>query len=222
MFSATMASHYTELYSKDKIFGKFLPDDFDIKEFGNSQTADDTFKKTVANLEQKFALIPANVKEAYLIHTLNTTKLKKSQQMIVFTSTCRSCHFLGMLCIELGFNVATIHSQLSQRKRIANLAKFKSQHCQIMIATDVASRGLDIPKLAFVLNYDVPAAPKDYVHRVGRTARAGRGGSSLTFVSQYDVKLILACEEYTNQKLTKTELDEKEALKDLSHLTKVM
>ena len=81
---------------------------------------------TVNNLDQKFALIPANVKEAYLVHVLNTTKLKKNQQLIVFTSTCRNCHFLAMLLTEIGFEVALIHSQLSQRKRIANLAKFKS------------------------------------------------------------------------------------------------
>jgi ATP-dependent RNA helicase DDX49/DBP8 len=81
---------------------------------------------TVSNLEQKFCLIPANVKEAYLVYVLNSTKLKKNQQLIVFTSTCRNCHFLAMLLTELGFEVALIHSQLSQKKRIANLAKFKS------------------------------------------------------------------------------------------------
>jgi len=145
---------------------------------------------TVANLEQKFALVPANIKEASLVHVLNQTKLKTNQQMIVFTSTCRNCHFLAMLLSELDFEVAFIHSQLTQRKRIANLAKFKSQHVKILVATDVASRGLDIPKVQKVINYDVPKAPKDYVHRVGRTARAGKAGTALTFVTQYDVKLV--------------------------------
>ena len=73
-----------------------------------------------------------------------------------------------------------------------------------------------------MINFDVPKSPKDYVHRVGRTARAGKQGMSLTFVTQYDVKLIQSCEEYTGQRLTKTELPEKEVLKDVVHLTKVM
>ena len=102
------------------------------------------------------------------------------------------------------------------------MAKFKSQHVKILIATDIASRGLDIPKVAFILNFDVPRSPKDYVHRVGRTARAGRGGQALTFVTQFDVKLVLAAEEYIKTKLEPTEIDEKEATADINHLSKVM
>jgi ATP-dependent RNA helicase DDX49/DBP8 len=90
------------------------------------------------------------------------------------------------------------------------------------VATDVASRGLDIPQVQLVLNFDVPKNPKDYVHRVGRTARAGRGGSSITLVTQYDIKLIQASEQYVGVKLEKVEYKEKDVLDDITHLLKVM
>ena len=122
----------------------------------------------------------------------------------------------------MDFECAIIHSQLEQRVRTNNIMKFKSNHCKYLVATDVASRGLDIPSVEFVLNYDVPKNPKDYVHRVGRTARAGRGGSSMTIVSQYDVKLLLSIEDFINIKLEKKTLDENEVLDDNTTLVKIM
>lgn len=91
-----------------------------------------------------------------------------------------------------------------------------------MIATDVASRGLDIPSVQMILNFDVPINPKDYVHRVGRTARAGRGGQALSIVSQYDVQLILSIEEFINIKLDKINIEEDQVLEDHSTLMKIM
>ena len=76
-----------------------------------------------------------------------------------------------------------IHSLLSQRKRLENIAKFKSRQVRILVATDVASRGLDISNVHLVLNFDLPKNPRDYVHRVGRTARAARGGTAVTLVT---------------------------------------
>ena len=122
----------------------------------------------------------------------------------------------------MDFECALIHSQLEQRVRTNNLLKFKSNFCKYLVATDVASRGLDIPSVEFVLNFDVPKNPKDYVHRVGRTARAGRGGSSMTIVSQYDVKLLLSIEEFINHKLEKKVIDENEVLDDNTTLIKIM
>jgi superfamily II DNA/RNA helicase len=83
---------------------------------------------------------------------------------------------------------------MPQVSRLASLAKFKSSLVRLLVATDVASRGLDIPDVDLVLNYDVPPLPSDYLHRVGRTARAGRAGRALTFVTQYDVELVHAIE----------------------------
>jgi superfamily II DNA/RNA helicase len=71
---------------------------------------------------------------------------------------------------------------------LISLTKFRGSVANILVATDVASRGLDIPTVDLVLNYEIPANPKDYVHRVGRTARAGRGGVAISFVTQFDIE----------------------------------
>ena len=92
------------------------------------------------------------------------------------------------------------------------LNKFKAGERSILVATDVASRGLDIPSVDFVLNYDVPANSKDYVHRVGRTARAGRSGRSLTIVTQYDVELSQRIESLIGKKLDAFPAEEASAL----------
>lgn len=105
---------------------------------------------------------------------------------------------------------------------MANIAKFKSSQSRILVATDVASRGLDIPSVHLVLNFDVPKNPRDYVHRVGRTARAGRGGSAITLVTQFDIQLITSAEDFIKTKLEKIEYQEKQVLDDISHLIKVM
>ena len=77
----------------------------------------------------------------------------------------------------LGFNAVPLHGQLSQSQRLGSLNKFKSNQANILVATDVAARGLDIPSVDVVINYDIPTDSKAYIHRVGRTARAGRSGS---------------------------------------------
>lgn len=105
-----------------------------------------------------------------------------------------------------------LHSLMSQAQRLSALSKFKSGHVKILVATDVASRGLDIPAVELVINSNVPASPKDYIHRVGRTARAGKGGMSVTLVTQYDVERVKAIEAVINTKLTELKTSEKEVL----------
>lgn len=107
---------------------------------------------------------------------------------------CRSCQILCMTLSQLGFDSLAIHSMISQRERIAALTKFRSNTVQILIATDVASRGLDIPSVQLVVNHNVPSTPKEYVHRVGRTARAGRGGCAVTLITPHDINRLHAIE----------------------------
>ena len=95
----------------------------------------------------------------------------------------------------LEHRVTALHSGLKQSERVNNLARFRAQAARILVATDVAARGLDIPEVALVVNYDVPRDPDDYIHRVGRTARAGRVGHSVSLIGQRDVDLIHAIEE---------------------------
>ncbi len=106
-----------------------------------------------------------------------------------------------MTLSELGFDSLSMHSMISQKERVAALTKFRSSQVNILVATDVASRGLDIPTVQLVVNHNVPSAAKEYVHRVGRTARAGRGGLAVTLVTQHDVKRVHAIEALIGLKL---------------------
>lgn len=110
---------------------------------------------------------------------------------------------------EVGFENVALHAMMKQQQRLAALAKFKSNTIKILLATDVASRGLDIPTVQLVINHNIPKVPKEYIHRVGRTARAGRNGKAISLVTPYDIKLLQAIEEHINTKLTEFKLDGK-------------
>ncbi|KAK6022964.1 helicase protein [Ostertagia ostertagi] len=141
--------------------------------------------KTVDKLRQHYLFIPFKYKEAYLVYLLNELA---GNTAIVFCATCNGAMQIAMLLRQLGMEAVPLHGQMGQEKRLASLNKFKSKVKDILVCTDVASRGLDIPHVDLVINYDVPSQSKDYIHRVGRTARAGRAGLALTLVSQYDVE----------------------------------
>jgi ATP-dependent RNA helicase DDX49/DBP8 len=108
---------------------------------------------------------------------------------------------------------------MPQRDRIDSLGRYRAEAAKILIATDVASRGLDIPQVEMVINYDLPRDPDDYIHRVGRTARAGRQGESISLVGEHDVELVHAIEERVRSKMQAYE-GCKEA-RVLENLTKV-
>lgn len=147
--------------------------------------------------------------------------LKSSSSIIIFVASCRRAQEITETLLQLGFDCVALHSMMSQPRRLASLGKFKSHVCRLMVATDVASRGLDIPSLDLVVNYDLPKEASDYIHRIGRTARAGRSGRSLSLVTQYDVPLVHAIEELTAVKMAlSVEVKEEEVVKLLNSVSK--
>jgi len=139
-------------------------------------------------------------------------------QTILFVPHCRTAALLHSLFSSLPVPIpcTALHSHLSQSERLASLSTFRRQAVPLLIATDVGSRGLDIPEVAVVVNWEVPRVPDDYVHRVGRTARAGRKGTAVTFVTEGDVELVQVLEERIGTQLTELELPEEPVLELLS------
>jgi ATP-dependent RNA helicase DDX49/DBP8 len=112
---------------------------------------------------------------------------------------------------------------MNQTLRFSSLQRFKSHLSRILVATDVASRGLDIPDVDLVINFDLPKICADYIHRIGRTARIGKAGRALSFVTQYDIELVTDIESSTGQKMTaSTEINEAELIPMLNPISKAL
>ncbi|KAJ2852020.1 putative RNA helicase [Coemansia brasiliensis] len=203
----------------------------------------DTSISTVASLVQNYIFVPSHVKEAYLVHLLmsSVAKLEKrasnrladqssddedeeatvgrDKSIIIFVGQCKTAESLRVMLFELGFRVTALHSKMPQQERLNSLGKFRAEAVRILIATDVGSRGLDIPSVEMVINMHVPRDPDEYIHRVGRTARAGRGGRAITIMSERDIKLIHNIEARIGKQLDQLELSER---KVLDHMGKVL
>ncbi|KAI7864109.1 P-loop containing nucleoside triphosphate hydrolase protein [Spinellus fusiger] len=164
---------------------------------------------TVKTLLQYYLFFPLKHKDCYMVYLLNEFA---GNSTIIFTRTCHDTQRIAIMLRNLGFGAIPLHGQLAQAKRLGALNKFKAGTRSILVATDVASRGLDIPLVDVVINYDVPQSSKDYIHRVGRTARAGRSGKSVTFVTQYDVELIQRVEKDLERKLDVFPLEKDEVM----------
>ncbi|XP_034157380.1 probable ATP-dependent RNA helicase DDX47 [Pangasianodon hypophthalmus] len=164
---------------------------------------------TVDKLQQYYIFIPAKYKDCYLVSILNELA---GNSFMVFCSTCNNTQRVTLLLRNLGITAIPLHGQMSQNKRLGALNKFKAKSRSVLLATDVASRGLDIPHVDCVINFDIPTHSKDYIHRVGRTARAGRSGKSITFVTQYDVELFQRIETLIGKKLPAFPTQEEEVM----------
>lgn len=164
---------------------------------------------TAENLVQLMMLVSDGYKNTYLIHLLNEFMGKS---IIIFTRTCAHSQRTALLARILGFSAVPLHGHLSQSQRLGSLNKFKAGSANILVATDVAARGLDIPSVDVVINYDIPTDSKAYIHRVGRTARAGRSGKSISLVTQYDLEMYLRIESVLEKKLPKDPAPPKDVL----------
>ena len=153
-----------------------------------------------SSLLQTYVQVPFSHREGYL-HVLLSTAGNSSSSTIIFCNKTRTADLLERVFLRLEHSVTSLHSRMPQWQRNQNLSQFRASSSRILIATDVAARGLDIPLVNLVVNYDLPRSPDDYIHRVGRTARASRKGTSITFVGPKDVDLLLAIESRVNGKM---------------------
>ena len=110
--------------------------------------------------------------------------------ILIFVETKRSCDYVEDILSSRGFPACSIHGDKSQREREEALRSFKRGDTPVMVATDVASRGLDIPNVTQVINYDLPSNTDDYVHRIGRTGRAGNTGFALSFLNEKNSNIV--------------------------------
>ncbi|KAI0050169.1 DEAD-domain-containing protein [Auriscalpium vulgare] len=135
---------------------------------------------------------------------------------MIFCSRTRTAAYLTSLLQTLDIRTTALHSRLTQRERLNSLQLFRSSVIPVLVSTDVGARGLDIEDVAMVVNWDLPDEPEEYTHRVGRTARAGRGGVAVSFVSEKDEARVLRIEERINTRLTEIEFAENKVLEKLN------
>ena len=166
-----------------------------------------TLPKNISDLAQKFLNKPErinagkenspivnitqevrNISQKEKYDQLKIELLERTGSIVLFVKTKRSADKIAMQLRKDKLNAEAIHGDLRQTKREKVLMKFRKNQFQILVATDVAARGLDIPLIEHVINYDIPQNPEDYIHRIGRTARAGAKGSALTFLTPADQK----------------------------------
>lgn len=120
-------------------------------------------------------------------------------QAVVFTSTQVDADFLADRLADMGHRVAALHGGMPQGRRNRVLQGLRSRQLRILVATDVAARGIDVPTITHVINYGLPLKAEDYVHRIGRTGRAGREGRAVTLAERRDVPMIRRIQHYTTQ-----------------------
>jgi len=151
-------------------------------------------------IEQLIHPVARDLKSKLLSHLINSQNWK---QVLVFTRTKIGADKLVKQLKNDGINALAIHSDKSQRARAFALFKFKDYKLQVLVATDIAARGLDIDQLPYVVNFELPDAPEDYIHRIGRTGRAGYTGKAISLVSTHEQKKLRLIQKFISKELPK-------------------
>lgn len=189
MFSATMPKEIRRLADK------FLANPKEL--------AVDPAASAAVTIEQKLIrYTPARAKRGQLYRQLRTPDVATA---LVFCNRKRDVASLYRSLLREGFNAGALHGDMDQYKRMEWLEKFRNREISILVCSDVAARGLDIPEVSHVFNYDVPINAEDYIHRIGRTGRAGRKGVSITLAGEGDDKALEAIEKLIGQPIAAME-----------------
>ncbi len=152
--------------------------------------------KAASTVEQTAYAVASESKTALLLHLLEE---ENQSRVLVFTRTRRSAERLAHILQARGHKADRIHADRTQGQRQSALLGFKQGKHRVLVATDIAARGIDVDSISHVINYDVPEAPEDYVHRIGRTGRAGKAGKAITLVSPIDELMLSAIEKLTGK-----------------------
>ncbi|HJZ83065.1 MAG TPA: DEAD/DEAH box helicase [Pyrinomonadaceae bacterium] len=184
LFSATMSAAIEQLARSTMKSPKLV----EVSRRGN----------TAATVEQTAYPVAQESKTALLLDLLEREKFER---VLVFTRTRRGAERLSHILTARDHRANRIHADRTQPQREAALRAFRDGRARVLVATDIAARGLDVDSVSHVINYDVPGAPEDYVHRVGRTGRAGNQGQAITLVAPVDELSMRAIERLTGQEV---------------------
>jgi superfamily II DNA/RNA helicase len=185
MFSATLAG------SVMKLSNRLLTSPVEISVAAEQSNHDNIEQRLhrVDNLEHKYRLLD---------HLLSDPEMT---QTIIFTATKRQADHLVEKLAKLGKSARALHGGMNQRQRTRTIKELRQEQFDILVATDVAARGIDIQTITHVINFDLPRSTEDYVHRIGRTGRAGATGVALSFASPKDMSIVRQIEKFTGQRM---------------------
>ncbi len=191
MFSATFAGHVGQLAQR------LTRDAIQIEVSSHTDSHD--------NIEQRLHLADSLSHKNDLLDHLLTSK--DVDQAVIFTSTQRDADILADRLADAGHAVAALHGGMPQGRRNRVLQGLRMRQLRVLVATDVAARGIDVPTITHVINYGMPMKAEDYVHRIGRTGRAGRSGLAVTLCERRDIGMMRRIERFTTQRIPESVIE---------------